>query len=83
MCGVNGKRGVDYKESSHVLEVVNRGLIILNLKRFSLKFTKCRLVVHTLESWTTILELDDLFTYGQVLFIPMTLQLGFFPSKTC
>ena len=57
----------------HVLEVVNLGLIILNPKRLSLKFIKCRLVVHALGPWTTILELDDLFTYGQALFMPATL----------
>ena len=66
----------------HVLEIVNHGLIISNPKRFSLKFTKCHLIVHALGSWMTILESDGLVTHGWILFMRVMLMLGFFPRET-
>ena len=63
----------------HVLEIVNRGLIISNPKRFSFKFTKCHLIVHALGSWMTILKSDGLVTHRWILFMRVMLLLGFFP----
>ena len=63
----------------HILEIVNCGLIISNPKRFSLKFTKCHLIVHALGSWTTILKSDGLVTHRWILFMRVMLLLGFFP----
>ena len=56
-----------------ILGIVHHGLIILNHWKVLLKFTKYRLVFHALDSWMTILELDDLFTYGWVLFMHVML----------
>lgn len=49
----------------HVLRMVNCGLIISNIRKFSLKLTKCCLVVHALTTWTIILSWTSVLSlYG-------------------
>ena len=85
MCVVNGENGYVERITGnplHVLGVVQHALIIWNLLKSSLKnFSKCRLVVHALVSWTTILRLDGLVIHGRVLFMQAMFLLAFSPLK--
>ena len=85
MCVVNGEKGyIEWIMGNplHVLGVVHHALIIRNLLKSSLKkFSKYRLVVHALMSWTTILRLNGLVIHGRVLFIHGMFLLAFSPPK--
>ena len=81
--GENGVRGANYGESSLCFRSSSTWFDYVEpFGKFLLKFSKCRLVVYAIVSWTTILRLDGLVTHGWVLFMHAMSLLGFSPLKT-